>query len=342
MRVPKGRSTGVNLPNRFEQIHIEPEDEPDRVQTEYFVDGSKSILTENQSPDIGFRFSLNPYRGCEHGCIYCYARPTHEYLGFSAGLDFETKIIVKQDAAQLLRNVFKKKSWEPQVVALSGNTDCYQPVERKLRITRSCLEVFREFRNPVSMITKSHLVSRDVDILKDLAALNLVQVVISITSLRQDLASIMEPRATGPMKRIETIRLLSSHGIPVGVFVAPLIPGLNEEEAAKILKAAYNAGATWANYIILRLPGQVKALFSDWLENRYPSRKKKVLHALMSVQEGKLSDSQFGSRMIGTGKHADLISRNFELARKRLGFHKPPELLTHHFKRSTEQFELFS
>lgn len=236
----KGRSSGFNPKNRFLEIYLEPfedeswhseEGEDDRkLPTTFFIDTSKAILAKNDSPDISFTYSLNPYRGCEHGCIYCYARPSHEYLGFSSGLDFETEIMVKQDAPELLRETFMKKSWEPQVVALSGNTDCYQPVEQKLELTRRCLEVFLEFRNPAGIVTKNFLVTRDLDILTELAELNLVSVAISITSLNQDLTKKMEPRTSSPVKKLEAIELLAKNSIPVGVLVAPVIPGLTDEE----------------------------------------------------------------------------------------------------------------
>ena len=237
----KGRSSGFNPPNRFEEISLAATDDDSRffpdedpterkVETKFYVNTSKTILAKNNSPDIPFTYSLNPYRGCEHGCIYCYARPSHEYLGFSSGLDFETKIMVKQNASELLRATFKKKNWMPQIIALSGNTDCYQPIERQLQITRKCLEVFLEFRNPIGIVTKNALIQRDIDILKEMAELNLVSVLVSITTLDHELARKMEPRTSAPAKRLETIEILAKNSIPVGVNVAPLIPGLNDEE----------------------------------------------------------------------------------------------------------------
>ena len=275
----RGRAAGFNTPNRFEPLHLEPDPaEPgeegfeERVPTRYLIDASRSILAENDSPDVGFRFSLNPYRGCEHGCVYCYARPTHEYLGFSAGLDFETKILVKEQAPELLEAALRKRSWQPQVVALSGNTDCYQPVERRLQLTRRCLEVFLRFRNPVSLITKNHLVTRDLDILERMAALDLVHVTLSITSLDRRLTAAMEPRTSRPERRLQALEELSRAGVPAGVNVAPLIPGLNDSEAPAILEAAAARGARWANYILVRLPGAVRPLFLDWLQRHYPDR----------------------------------------------------------------------
>ncbi len=317
--------------------------ERSRVPTQYFVDSSRSILAENESPDVGFRFSLNPYRGCEHGCIYCYARPTHEYLGFSAGLDFETKILVKEDAPQLLEQAFRKRSWQPQTVALSGNTDCYQPLERQLKLTRKCLEVFLQFRNPVTIITKNHLVARDADLLQELAQLDLVHVTLSVTSLRPELTSILEPRTSRPKLRLNAISTLAGKGIPVGVNVAPLIPGLNDEEIPAILKACSNRGAQWANYIMVRLPGQVRPLFVDWLERNIPDRAAKVISRIREVRDGNLSDPRFGSRMRGHGQLAEMVGEFFEISRRRYGFDQAVSrpLSVDHFRRSSrDQLEL--
>lgn len=351
LSAPKGRAASRNTPNRFEPIHLEldpvkpdagepdtgePEPiQPRKTPTHFFVDSTRSILAENDSPDVGFRFSLNPYRGCEHGCIYCYARPTHEYLGFSAGLDFETKILVKQDAPELLEQAFRKKTWQPQVVALSGNTDCYQPAERRLEITRCCLEVFLEFRNPVTIITKNHLVTRDTDILQELATLDLVNVIMSITSLRPELTNLMEPRTSRPKGRLHAVETLAHAGIPVGVNVAPLIPGLNDEEIPAILEAVANCGGLWANYIMVRLPGPVRTLFQDWLERHFPDRAAKVLNRIRTVRSGELSDPRFGSRMRGEGDFAQLIEEFFEISRRKCGFPKTGRsLVTDHFRRS--------
>ena len=314
---PKGRSAAVNTPNRFESLHLEIDPsldadlmnggERNRVPTQYFVDHSRSILSKNDSPDVGFRFSLSPYWGCEHGCIYCYARPTsHEYLGFSAGLDFETKIVVKEDAPQLLEQTFRKKSWEPQTIALSGNTDCYQPLERHLKLTRRCLEVFLRFRNPVTIITKNHLVTRDLDLLQELAQLNLVNVTLSVTSLRPELTSILEPRTSHPKLRLKAMDTLARNGIPVGVNIAPLIPGLNDEEIPAILKACSSRGAQWANYIMVRLPGQVRPLFVDWLERNIPDRAAKVISRIREVREGHLSEPLSTDHFRATGTEGQL------------------------------------
>jgi DNA repair photolyase len=345
----RGRTAAVNPPNRFERLHYEEwadslgEDELRRIETKLFVDSSRSILARNDSPDIPFTFSLNPYRGCEHGCIYCYARPSHEHLGFSSGLDFETKIVVKRAAPTLLAAAFEKKSWEPQAVALSGNTDPYQPIERKLQITRRVLEIFEEYRNPVSVITKNHLVCRDLDILGRMAKLNLVRVAVSITSLRSDLAGRMEPRTSRPSARLDAIKKLSDAGVPVSVMVAPVIPGLNDEELPGIMREARDAGATGANYILLRLPGPVKPLFLDWLAREHPGRVDRVVGRLQNLRGVDLTDSRFGVRQRGEGEWADVLSRLAEITRQRLGLATdPPPLSTHHFRRRREQqVELF-
>ena len=317
---PLGRSTGQNPPNRFHQFQLERHTNPLRIPTRFLVDSSQSILAENDSPDVPFTYSVNPYRGCEHGCIYCYARPSHEFLGLSAGLDFESQILVKRNAPTLLRQALEKRSWVPQSVALSGNTDCYQPIERKLELSRSCLKVFLDFRNPVSIITKNHLVTRDVDILASLAAQDLVHVVLSITTLDDELHARMEPRASGPAKRLDAVQTLAEMGIPVGVNLAPVIPGLNEEEIPEILQAARDRGASWANYILLRLPGPVSPLFQDWLSRNYPNKVQKVLNGLKRVRDGKLSDPKYGSRMRGIGSGADLLQNFFNMTRRKAGF----------------------
>src|SRR5712692_2137188 len=301
----KGRGAAFNPPNRFEKLHLEPleieknpEDDPQPIQTVFYKDSSKSILSKNDSPDIGFTYSINPYRGCEHGCIYCYARPGHEYLGFSAGIDFETKIMVKNDAPKLLEETFKKKNWRPQMVCFSGDTDCYQPVERKLQLTRQCLEVFLNYRNPVGIITKNALVTRDLDILKGLHALNLVEVTISITTLDAELARKMEPRTSAPYKRFETVETLASSGIPVRVNVAPIIPGLTDEEMPAILKEASARGAKFAGYTILRLPGAVRQLFLEWLQRELPGRATKIINRVRDIRGGELNDPRWGVRIV--------------------------------------------
>lgn len=348
-----GRGAGFNPPNRFEEIKVEttPEDlaqyfeDPDperKILTKFYFDHTKSILAKNESPDLGFTYSINPYRGCEHGCIYCYARPSHEYLGFSSGIDFESKILVKQDAPRLLRESFLNKSWIPQVILFSGETDCYQPIERKLQITRECLKVFLKFRNPISMITKNALIQRDVDILKDLAGLNLVSVIISITTLNEKLARIMEPRTSTPSKRFETVEVLAKNGIPVSVNVAPLIPGLNDEEIPAIVKRAADKGAHSASYSLLRLPYAVKDLFLDWLKRELPEKAGRIENRIRSVRGGKLSNSDFGIRMSGEGKMSESIDQLFKSVVERSGLNKTKlNLATDLFVRDQDQMRLF-
>src|SRR5437667_5040406 len=280
----RGRGASWSPANRFEKLHIDLTDADvvdvfreieatPRPFTQYFRDGTKSIITRNTSPDVGFETSLNPYRGCEHGCIYCYARPTHEYLGFSAGLDFESKIMVKTNAPELLRVELESPRWQPQTLVLSGVTDPYQPVERKLQITRGCLEVLAHFRNPVAILTNIHLVTRDIDILRELAACDAAAVNVSVTSLDPNLQRVLEPRTSSPQARLDAIRQLRSAGIPTGVMVAPIIPGLTDHEVPKILDACAKAGAQFAGYTIIRLPWTVAQLFENWLEEHFPERK---------------------------------------------------------------------
>jgi DNA repair photolyase len=319
------RGAPENPANRFEKIHLEPDEDwnPDDdvlPRTQFLVDRSKTAIAYNESPDIGFNASLNPYRGCEHGCIYCYARPTHEYLGFSSGLDFETKIMVKLNAPELLRDELASPKWKPQVLVMSGVTDCYQPVERKLKITRRCLETLLEFRNPVAMITKNFLVTRDVDVLSELAKHQCASVCLSITTLDPDLRKVMEPRTSPPQARLNAIRKLAEAKIPVSVNVAPIIPGLTDHEMPAILKAAYDAGATAAGFTVVRLPYANAPLFEKWLETHFPDRKEKVLNRIKSLRGGKLYDAQWGKRMRGEGIFAEQIATMFEVARRKTGF----------------------
>jgi DNA repair photolyase len=331
-RAMKGRGATDNPANRFERLHVVAEEwgvvdgpgagspaELSSPETRFYRDASRTILARNDSPDVGFDVSINPYRGCEHGCVYCYARPTHEYLGFSAGLDFESKIMVKEDAAELLRARLMSPRWNPRTIAMSGVTDPYQPVERRLRITRSCLEVLAEFRNPVAIITKNHLVTRDADLLGELASWRAAAVGVSVTTLRPELQRVMEPRTATPARRLDAIRVLANAGIPVRVMVAPIVPGLTEEEVPAILDAAAAAGASAASYIMLRLPHGVKGLFADWLEAHFPDRKARVLNRVRDVRRGGLSDSRFGSRQRGEGAYADHIRQLFETSRRRAG-----------------------
>ncbi len=318
------RGAAENPANRFEQIHLEPDaewnpDDDPLPRTQFLVDHSQSAIAYNDSPDLGFGASVNPYRGCEHGCIYCYARPTHEYLGFSAGLDFESKIMVKRNAPELLRAELVAAKWSPQVIVMSGVTDCYQPAERKLKLTRRCLEVLAEFRNPVALITKNFLVTRDLDLLSELARHNAVSVTLSVTTLDAELRKILEPRTSPPQARLEAIRKLSAAGIPVGVNVAPIIPGLTDHEVPAILKAAAEAGATTAHFTVLRLPHAVAPLFEKWLAAHFPNQKEKVLNRLRALRGGKLYDAQWGKRMRGEGIFAEQIETLFAVARRKAG-----------------------
>jgi DNA repair photolyase len=343
----RGRGAADNPPNRFEaqayeQIEV-PEDDPQAgPTTQFYHDRSKSILSYNDSPDVGFSVSFNPYRGCEHGCIYCYARPSHEYLGMSAGLDFETKIFVKAEAPQLLRRELMAKKYHPQVIAVSGVTDCYQPAERHFRLTRRCLEVLNEFRNPASIITKNHLVTRDLDVLKKMAEWEGVLVNLSVTTLDPELARILEPRASTPRHKLEALEQLSEAGIPVGVMVAPVIPALTESEIPAILHAVARAGARRAGYVMLRLPYGVAPLFEQWLERHYPERKDKILHHLREIRGGKLNQPEFGARMVGQGPYAEQISQLFEVSARKAGLNRVPlRLNSEEFKRVEKQLGLF-
>ena len=344
----KGRGALGNPANRFEHLvripELDYEDESRAgMKTIFFEDTTRSIIAHNDSPDLPFSVSVNPYRGCEHGCVYCYARPTHEYLGFSSGLDFETKIFVKKDAARLLRKEFSSSTWRPQVVAMSGVTDPYQPIERRLEITRQCLEVLAEFRNPVVMITKNALITRDMDIFLKLNRYQSICVYISMTTLDKDLAGIMEPRASRPQERLETIERLSKQGIPVGILTAPVIPGLNDQEIPEILKQCAQRGAQFAGYVVLRLPFAVKSIFETWLTQHFPDRKDKVLNRIRSLRDGKLNDPHFGSRMTGEGVWADHLQELFSVFCQKTGLNrKSPELTTAFFRKSSRgQLMLF-
>ena len=333
------RGATNNPPNRFEKMVLEPDAEWNPAEdvlprTQFFKDHSQTVITFNDSPDVGFAAGLNPYRGCEHGCSYCYARNTHEYLGFSAGVDFETKIMVKTDAPALLRRELASLRWKPQILGMSGVTDCYQPVERRLQLTRKCLAVLAEFRNPVCIITKNHLVTRDIDLLRELAAHHAVEVNLSVNSTDSKLASKLEPRASLPKHRLAAIEQLSKAGIPVGVLVAPIIPGLNDHEIFTVLQAAKNAGAQWAGMEVLRLPLAVASIFEQWLTAHFPDKKENVCNRIRSMRGGKLNDSRFGSRMRGEGIFAEQISRMFQVARRRVEIPDGgPELSLDHFRR---------
>jgi DNA repair photolyase len=343
----KGRGAIGNPKNRFETLEVERDEEvpgPEWIETELLRDTSKSVIAYNDSPDVGFSASVNPYRGCEHGCVYCYARPFHEYLGFSAGLDFESRILVKEDAPALLRKELSSPKWKPQTVAMSGVTDCYQPAERRLEITRRCLAVLAEFRNPVGVITKNELVTRDIDILQELNEHQAAVVMLSITTLDPEVARRMEPRASHPRDRLKAIERLAAAGIPVGVMVAPVVPAITDHEMPKILEAAAAAGARTAGYVVMRLPGAVAGLFERWLEEHFPDRKEKVLNRIRDLRGGQLYDPRFGNRMKGEGLFADQIRATFQTFKRRYGLDQPfPELSTGAFRRpgQVEQLGLF-
>jgi DNA repair photolyase len=337
----RGRGAAENPPNRFERSHHErdPEavdDEEPAPTTVFLKDTARSILASNESPDVGFEASINPYRGCEHGCVYCYARPTHEYLGFSAGLDFETKILVKEDAPRLLRRALSAPRWVPKVIAMSGVTDAYQPAERRLRLTRRCLEVLAECRTPVAIITKNRLVTRDLDLLGELARHGAAAVFLSITTLDAGLARVLEPRTSPPALRLAAIEALAGAGVPAGVMVAPVIPGLTDHELPAIVAAAAGAGARFAGYTTLRLPLGVAGLFAQWLERHAPGRKQRVLGRIRALRGGPLNDSRFGARMQGQGPFADLIAGLFDATCRKAGLGGGgPHLSTAAFRRPT-------
>ena len=333
------RGTLSNPPNRFERQHIEidPAFAPSEAElpgVELIRDPSRSVVATNSSPDVGFDASVNPYRGCSHACPYCFARPFHEYLGYSAGLDFETKILFKPEAPELLRRKLASPRWQPKTVALSGVTDCYQPAEQGLRITRGCLAVLAEFRNPAAIVTKGWLVTRDADILAELAAHEAAAVLVSVTTLDRDLQRVMEPGASPPAKRLEAIETLARAGVPVGVLVAPVIPAINDHEIPNIIAAVASAGAGWATKVMLRLPHGVAPLFTEWLDRHFPERRKKVLSKVRSMRGGGLYDSRFGVRGVGEGVYAEHIQALFDLACRRHGLaSKGPELSTTAFRR---------
>ncbi|MDE8346046.1 MAG: PA0069 family radical SAM protein [Acidocella sp.] len=350
----KGRGTGWNASGRFERERREPfddgwdgADEVLRPRTELLRDASRSIIARNDSPDLSFERSINPYRGCEHGCIYCFARPTHAYLGLSAGLDFETKIVFKPEAARLLEMELSKPGYKAATIVLGSNTDPYQPVERTLSLTRSVLEVLERFGHPVSIVTKSAGVLRDVDILARMAARGLAQVHLSITTLDDALARVMEPRAAAPARRLAAISALAEARVPVGVLVSPMIPGLNDAELEGILAAAAKAGATSAHAMLLRLPHELADLFTDWLHTHVPARAAHVLSLIRQSRGGALNDGAFHSRGTGSGAYAELLGKRFELAARRLGLGSGMAALdvsqfcVPHAARAMEQMSLF-
>jgi DNA repair photolyase len=342
----KGRGASWNPQNRFEKLeYILDEEAPPEEgapRTIYLKDPIRTAIAHNDSPDVGFSSSINPYRGCEHGCIYCFARPTHEYLGFSAGLDFETKIVIKEDAPELLREELLSLKWQPEVIAISGVTDPYQPIERKLEITRRCLQVLAEFRNPVAIITKNHLVTRDIDVLSELARYDAISVAVSVTTLDAKLANIMEPRTTTPELRLDAIKMISSAGIPTTVMVAPVIPAITDYEMPAILRAAREAGATSAGFVVLRLPWAVAPLFERWLEEHFPDRKEKVLNRIRDLRGGKLYDPRWRIRGRGEGIFAEQIASIFDVTTRKLGLNERSlALSTEHFRRPTAQQALW-
>ena len=342
-----GRGAADNPPNRFERLRVEDDfdhlDEADaadraagrlRQPTVYLRDTSRTVIASNDSPDVGFTHSINPYRGCAHGCCYCYARPTHEYLGLSAGLDFEAKVFVKTDAAALLRAELASPRWKPAPLGLCGVTDAYQPVEAKLAITRQCLTVLAECRHPVTVITKNHLVTRDVDLLAKLSNCGAARVYLSVTTLDARLSAAMEPRASSPARRLAAVSTLAAAGVPVGVLMAPVIPGLTDHEIPAVVQAAADAGAATVGHIPLRLPLGVAALFANWLARHYPDRKDRVLNRVRAIRGGQLNDPRFGHRMRGSGVWADQMRTMFDVARRRAGLegHRLPDVSTAAFR----------
>lgn len=324
-RHPRGRGVADNPTGRFEVRRYEPdpdadgEDPREDPRTQFLPDASRSIIARNESPDLPFDASVNPYRGCEHGCAYCFARPFHEYLGFSAGLDFETRILYKADAPALLRKELAARGWSPQVISFSGVTDPYQPVERRMELMNGCLRVCADFRNPVMVVTKNALVLRDADLLAELAAHDAAAVLLSIPTLDAALARALEPRASAPARRLEAIRRLSALGIPAGIFIAPVIPALTDHELPALLEAAVEAGASWAGYVPLRLPGGVADLFTAWLQAHVPDRADKVLGRLRAMKGGQLNDARFGHRMRASGPYAAQLGQMFHAVCRRHG-----------------------
>jgi DNA repair photolyase len=318
----KGRGAAGNPGGRFEKLERD-RDEGERIEsrpeTVITLQQARSIISRNESPDLPFSQSINPYQGCEHGCIYCYARPSHAYLGLSPGLDFETRLFAKENAAELLREELSRPGYRCELISLGANTDPYQPAERKARITRSVLEVLWEFRHPVGIVTKGSLIERDLDLLEPMASEGLVQVFVSIGSLDGDIARTLEPRAAAPYRRVETLRRLAARGVPCGVFVAPIIPFLNDKDMEAVLEAAAGAGARTASFTLVRLPWEVKDLFKGWLEQHYPLKAAHVMARIRDMRGGRENDPEFGSRMRGEGKFAELLRSRFDVACRRLG-----------------------
>jgi DNA repair photolyase len=338
--IKKGRGALSNQTGRFETLIKEdfddgwddPDKYPAKIPTQLFVDSAKTVITYNQSPDIPFDRSINPYRGCEHGCVYCFARPSHAYLGLSPGLDFEAKLFYKPDAPELLKAELSAKNYRPAPIALGINTDAYQPVERQLKLTRRLLEVLNDTQHPVSIVTKSSLIERDLDLLAAMAKDGLIHVCLSITTLNPDLARRLEPRAAAPKRRLQTLSTLAEAGVPVAVLVAPLIPMLNDSELETILQKSRSAGALDAGYVLLRLPNELKDLFTEWLQTHEPLKADRIMHRIYDSRGGKAYNSTFGVRMRGTGQYADLLGQRFRLAKKKLAFPGSPPLNSRLFK----------
>jgi len=334
----------ANPPNPWASTEVEYLEEIPTAKTEIWADASKEIVAKNDSPDLGFTYSVNPYRGCGHACAYCYARPTHEYLSFGAGTDFDTKIVAKLRAPELLRAAFDRPSWKGEGLMFSGVSDCFQPVEASLKLTRGCLEVCAEYRNPVWIVTKAPLIERDIDVLSQLNRDASVSVAISVPIWDKDLARAIEPGVATPQRRVQTIERLAKAGIPVGVMVAPIIPAVSDEGMGEVLEAAWNAGARFAGYVLLRLPGSVKDVFESRIRAALPMRAEKILHRIRETRGGKLYDSRWGVRGRGTGLYADAIEKVFDSAVNRLGFNAERRDAAHTFQRprkATPQLELF-
>jgi DNA repair photolyase len=343
-----GRSSLSNPDQRFQQWQRESFDDGwgsleatvEKIKTELFIDNSKTVISYNQSPDIPFDRSINPYRGCEHGCVYCFARPSHAWLGLSPGLDFESKIFYKPDAASLLAKEINKPGYECAPIALGINTDAYQPAERQLGITRQILEVLQHHKHPVSIVTKSALIERDLDILEAMAGENLVHIAVSMTTLDKSLSRTMEPRASSPRRRLQTIETLRRHHIPVGSLIAPLIPVLTDAEMETILKAVHDAGARFSGYVMLRMPHELKQLFREWLVQHYPDKAEHIIHRIQDLHGGQDYRPEFGQRMRGSGVFAELINKRFKLAYERLDFPGISSLDCSNFQKNNEQLSL--
>ena len=340
----KGQGAQRNVKNRFEQYSYEPEDwEIEKTKTQIIEVFPKTIVNVVKSPDLPMEYSLNPYQGCEHGCSYCYARPTHEYWGFAAGIDFERKIMVKKNAPELLEKFFRKRNYFPKTIMLSGNTDCYQPIERELKITRKILEVCLAYRHPVSILSKNALVLRDLDLFIKMNELNLISVALSIPTMNEDLRRKMEPRTSSAIKKLEALKILKENNIPTGAMIAPIIPGLNSDETLKIIKKISETGADWFGYTLIRLNDTVEPVFVKWLETSFPDRKDKVISLIKQMRGGKLGEKRYFERYKGEGSIAEMIHKTIEIGRnKYFRDRKMVELSAAHFSGSkTQQLKLF-